>query len=180
MEHDDQEPARLQASLEELLGAADVADAHGALCGRLCSGQALDLAQWWTRVRDETEERVPPALLAELLAVTQARLNDPALGFQPLLPADDAALGERVEALRQWCQGFLYGLGESGWSPGAAVPRDVQEALRDLTEISHAGVDPGDEDEQGERAYAELVEFVRVSVLLIHDHLSEPNNRRNQ
>ena len=43
--------------------------------------------------------------------------------------------------------------------------------LRDLTEITHVDVDPDDDSEQNEEAYAELVEFVRVGVQLLYAHL---------
>ena len=129
---------------------------------------------------DDVEKLIVIARYIEAHAderLTLAQLCDEALAFQPLLPADEAALHERVEALSQWCQGFLYGLGESGWSPGPAASEDVQEILRDLYKIARAGVSKGEENEEGERAYAELVEFVRVSVLLIRAHLSESPNQ---
>ena len=63
----------------------------------------------------------------------------------------------------QWCQGFLYGLG-AGSIPGcrAACRGRSGEIVRDLAEITRAGVDAGESEESNESAYAELVEFVRV------------------
>jgi hypothetical protein len=42
---------------------------------------------------------------------------------------------------------------------------------RDMTEITHVDVDPDDDPETNEAAYAELVEFVRVGVQLLYEHL---------
>ena len=33
--------------------------------------------------------------------------------FEPLLPPDEAALAERVEALGAWLQGYIYGVGSA-------------------------------------------------------------------
>ncbi len=98
--------------------------------------------------------------------------NDGVLGFQPLLPADDEPIGERTLALGEWCQGFLYGLGAGVAVPDpAALQGEAAEVLRDMTEITHVDVDPDDDAESNEAAYAELVEFVRVGVQLLYDHL---------
>ena len=51
----------------------------------------------------------------------------------------------------------------------AAVQR--QERV-DLTEITHVGVDAGDETEENEVAFAEVVEFVRVGVQLLFVELA--------
>ena len=40
-----------------------------------------------------------------------------------------------------------------------------------MTEITHVDVDPDDDPETNEAAYAELVEFVRVGVQLLYEHL---------
>ena len=48
---------------------------------------------------------------------------------------------------------------------------EAAEILRDLTEITHVGVDPEDGSETNEQAFAELVEFVRVGVQLLYEQL---------
>jgi hypothetical protein len=45
--------------------------------------------------------------------------------------------------------------------------------LRDLTHISQASVETGANAEEEEQAYAEIVEYVRAGVQLIHDELIE-------
>ena len=51
------------------------------------------------------------------------------------------------------------------------LPANVDEMLRDLTHIGRATVDAGEQGEAEEEAYAEVVEYVRVGVQLIHDEL---------
>ena len=100
--------------------------------------------------------------------------------FQLLLPDDDAVLMERALALSQWCQGFLYGFGTGGAVPREQLSAEVEEVLRDLTHISQAAVETGAEAEEEEQAYAEIVEYVRAGVQLIHDELIELRARRRR
>ena len=48
---------------------------------------------------------------------------------------------ERTQALTAWCTGFLYGLGTSGAADPQRLPGELGEIVRDLTEITRAGVD---------------------------------------
>jgi uncharacterized protein YgfB (UPF0149 family) len=48
----------------------------------------------------------------------------------------------------------------------------VAEVVRDLTAITRVGADPDESEEENEQAYAELVEFVRVAVQLLHEELA--------
>jgi uncharacterized protein YgfB (UPF0149 family) len=52
-----------------------------------------------------------------------------------------------------------------------SLPGDIGEIVRDLTEISRVGVDSAQTEASNENAYAELVEFVRVSVQVIFEEL---------
>jgi hypothetical protein len=88
-----------------------------------------------------------------------------------LVPGDDAALEQRTTALCQWCNGFLYGLAGHGAADPERLPGDAGEIVRDLGEITRAGVDGQESDEVNESAYIELVEFVRVGVQLVFEEL---------
>ena len=89
-----------------------------------------------------------------------------------LLPADEQPIDVRTAALAQWCQGFLYGLGAGSVADASDLPGDVGEIVRDLGEISRAGVDATQDEESNEAAYTELVEFVRVGVQLLFEELA--------
>jgi uncharacterized protein len=93
------------------------------------------------------------------------------LEFEPLLPDDEVALQDRARALSQWCQGFLYGYGMAALPQAEDIPSNVDEVLRDLTHIGRATVDLTEVNEEEEQAYAEVIEYVRVGVQLIHDEL---------
>jgi uncharacterized protein YgfB (UPF0149 family) len=99
------------------------------------------------------------------------QLNDDAFGFDLLLPDDEAPLSLRTEALSQWCGGFLYGLALGGFREGTEMPETVSEVMKDFYEISHARFAYEATDDADEAAYMEIVEYVRMSVLLLHEEL---------
>jgi uncharacterized protein YgfB (UPF0149 family) len=158
------EVARVLQTLQSSVAAAE---SHGCLCGALCTTQQYPVESWLDELvpdadDDPADDRAPLRLL---FADT--------MEFQLLLPDDDAALMERALALSQWCQGFLYGFGTGGAVPREQLSGEVEEVLRDLTHISQASVETGAEAEEEEQAYAEIVEYVRAGVQLIHDELIE-------
>lgn len=162
----------LQRALVQSHALTDAAEAHGTLVGSLCASRC-SLQDWLAEILPDGRANDGAAdSLRAVFELTAGALVDGELGFQPILPTDDAPIGDRTVALGEWCQGFLYGLGS-----GVAVPDpdslkgEAAEVLRDMTEITHVDVDPEDGDESNEAAYAELVEFVRMGVQLLYDHL---------
>ncbi len=162
----------LQRALVQSRALTDAAEAHGTLVGSLCAAPC-SLADWLAEILPEGRAEYSAAdSLRAVFESTSGALVDGELGFAPLLPADDAPIGDRALALGEWCQGFLYGLGSGVAVPEASeLPGDAAEVLRDMTEITHVDVDPEDDPETSEAAYAELVEFVRVGVQLLYDQL---------
>ena len=154
------------------------AEAHGCLVGALCARRVYLPAEWLEEILpDVAEGAARPQLghgpLHELFEQSRAVLDGREMEFQPLLPPDEAALAERVEALGAWAQGFLYGFGAAGPYARGALPADVAEVLADLAEISRAGNVGAESAEVEESALAELVEYARVGVQLVYDELAE-------
>jgi uncharacterized protein YgfB (UPF0149 family) len=166
------------AELDRALSAAEsgleASEAHGCLCGALCTDTAFPATEWAAEVLpdDAVAGGVPSlvALLGELRDATAATLAGEDLDFQPMLPRDTAPLEERVRALAAWCAGFLYGLGRSGALD--RLPGDLDEIVQDFSEISRATLAHGEAGDAAERDYAELVEFVRASVQLAWEELA--------
>jgi len=161
----------LQRALVQARALTDAAESHGTLVGSLCSTRCT-LADWLAEILPDghAEGRVAQQL-REVFDATARALLEGALAFQPLLPSDEAPIADRTAALGEWCQGFLYGIGTGAVPDPASLKGDAAEVLRDMTEITHVDVDPADGEESNEAAYAELVEFVRVGVQLLYDHL---------
>ena len=161
----------LVRALDDLESLSTASETHGVLCGLLLA-RGVELEAWLQHVIGAAD-KVPgellqnelEALLQQLYRATVYQLEDPNLGFYLLLPRDDAALGERADALAKWCEGFVYALGLGGVAENLLTEEDLKEFLANMSEISHATAERED-DEDDEQAYVELVEYVRMGVLL--------------
>ena len=164
--------------LEGLGSSVPAAEAHGCLVGALCTSPHYPMERWLEEIipdEDRRNDDDSQQALRLLYADTLNALRGEDMEFEALLPDDDVSLESRAGGLSQWCQGFLYGFG-TGQSNGAVkqdeLPGNVNEILNDLTHIGRASVElDGDGNESEEEAYAEVVEYVRVGVQLIHDEL---------
>ena len=163
------------------LEAAELAECHGVACGLLCrrADSSLDA---FVGLLDMLVIVVAPGAglkmsLDELLNSTRAQLADEDMGLSLWLPDDDEILEERTIALSQWCSGFLAGLGSSGDESLKAMSDDANEALRDLEQISRAEVADTSESEDDEIAFAEIVEYIRVIILMIREDLRGPDGQ---
>ena len=153
------------------------AESHGCLCGALCTTSDYSVERWLdelvaTEDEDSEVELSATAPLRLLFADTVRALRGDEMEFEPLLPDDDEPLEHRAAALAQWCQGFLYGFGTGRPMRPEDLQGQVNEVLKDLGDISRATVDVGDAGEEEEASYAEVVEYLRVGVQLIHEELA--------
>jgi len=160
--------------LGDMQSSVPAAESHGCLCGALCVAPDYSLERWFEEIVPEespgssSEDSTPLKLLFE---DTVRALRGDAMEFEPLLPDDDVPLQDRAHALSLWCQGFLYGFGTAEPPQPEQIPSNVNEVLRDLTHIGRATVELTEVNEEEEQAYAEVIEYVRVGVQLIHDEL---------
>lgn len=157
--------------------AVHASEAHGCLCGAFCARRVYLPAEWLEELMPnpspEDAARLASGPLADLFEHSRAVLAAGEMEFEPLLPPESAELGERVEALGAWTQGFLYGFGAAGPFPRGSVPPEVAEVLTDFAEVSRAGRVGTEAAAVEEDAYIELVEFVRIGVQLIYDELAD-------
>lgn len=166
----------LDTALSRAAASADAADSHGYLCGLVCVAGYAEAAQWEQELlgdclADSGEIEEARRLLTLLYQDVQARLNDPEMDFQLLLPDDDEDLPQRTEMLGDWCMGFLSGLGVGGLPPLETLPEDCREMLNDLAQISRIEFDVEEPAEEDESALMEIIEFVRVGVLYLNEEL---------
>jgi uncharacterized protein YgfB (UPF0149 family) len=152
---------------------ADAAEAHGSLCGALCSMSPYKMQDWVNEILPDgaalSDESA--AMIEKVFTATAASFGEQGMEFEPLLPDDESPLNGRANALALWCTGFLYGLGTGHISDLEALNGDVGEIVRDFTEISRATGDDAEADESNEQAYAELVEFIRVAAQVVFEEL---------
>lgn len=164
--------ARALARARAELGAAEC---HGLLCGLLCGSDEEAPQRWLEQVLGSrgASPKFKEECRAELLEVlvdTVRRLCSNHFDFTPLLPDDSEALGVRSEALASWCSGFLYGIGSAGSGVEQRLSRDALEVLADFSEVTRLSADP-EETDSSEADYVEIVEYLRVGVMLIFEEL---------
>ena len=111
-------------------------------------------------------------MLHELCRSTSAQLEGDQFDFKPFSPSDDCMLRERIDALADWCRGFVLGLMSGVAERINEYPGDVPELVRDIMAISEAEVSQDDDPEGQERALTEIEEYVRVAAQLIYDELN--------
>ncbi len=144
------------------------AELHGLLCGSACAGGALDDQAWLGRLVEHAGEDLAGKAGGEALIWFRNRalvnLGDADLRFDLLLPGEEAPLADQLDALAAWCSGFLSGFGLAG-GQSDRLDEDGASGLGDLAAI--ADLDPDTEEVDAEENYAELVEYVRVVVLLL-------------
>jgi len=152
-------------------------EVHGTLCGLLCANTGADAkiwqqALWPNQPGGDLLAAEANEIFETCHHIARQQLNDPTCEFQMLLPDDDDSLDQRVHALGDWCQGYLIGLSLGGIKDFAPLPEDAREIAKDMLEIARAGTSYDLEgNEEDEHAYAELVEYLRVGVLLINEEL---------
>ncbi len=146
------------SKIEELSSPSEL---HGLLTGIVCVTQAPTSEEWQqiltTLEIPALDEQVLNALVDEAEDVFYA-LSDDELDYLPLLPDDEHALVDRVQALADWCAGVVLGF---GLASGHIRP-DEKELIEHLQDVAAVEFEESDDDEEGEQSYQELYEFVRL------------------
>jgi uncharacterized protein YgfB (UPF0149 family) len=141
---------------------------HGLMCGIL-SGNIREEIPNWEQLINQSETKTP-VILKKLFKSSTEQLKQFLFEFEIVLPDDDQHLCMRAEGLTVWCQGFLTGLKLSNVS-FESEDEDFSEAISDLIEIAKMNYEKVVESEEDENAYMELVEYVRMAVILIYQTL---------
>lgn len=173
----------LNGLLADVEAESCAAECHGFLCGQLCISRVPQEELWqeFLDVQSNDDDLVDACYqeIKILLTDTSDEMQSPDLDFQPLLPDDSASLEERVNALGEWCHGFLNGYGIGAGGRNDAVLTEIsREILEDFTHISRVGIDE-QTNEEDEAALMELIEYVRMGTLIIFDEMTYDSNFSN-
>lgn len=155
-------------------------DCHGMLCAMLIVNNSLKFKRWLDEICTHTrsEHEITSSeqdALSILYDQTRQELNDALLNFSLLIPEENSSLSERVSSLKKWCDGFLFGLALAGVKDMSQLPEDSFEIMQDIVTISQAS-EGDEEDEMNEAAYLDIVEYVRMGVLLVNEELQPINS----
>jgi len=145
---------------------------HGTVTGLLSSG-APDIDE--EDVATLLQCEFPPVigrLLEMLISNTREQLQEQDFSFQLLLPQDDATLATRVEELGLWCESFTAAFSAGFVQSETALGSEGREALTDIAQLAALVDEAGDDMEDQEEDYMELVEYVRMAALTLYQQLS--------
>ncbi|MDR3491044.1 MAG: UPF0149 family protein [Gammaproteobacteria bacterium] len=143
------------------------ADVHGLMCGIICANPDDPNSRWEKIIFDSKKDFEILEPFEHLYSASYELMNQFSFEFNLLLPSDDVDINVRAEALGLWCQGFLTGLQQAAISLKDHTNIELTDAIKDITEIaqiSYGDIPSTDEDET---AYFELVEYIRLIVLMI-------------
>ena len=144
------------------------AELQGLLLGRCCAGAGFTAQGWLEEAQDLFDSEVPSNLHAALLGLQEMvkaeLVAESSVSLTLLLPSDDEALSLRTTAIGQWAQGFLSGFGAN--IGNTELSKEAREILEDFISIAQIQVDD-EEDEEGEMAYMEINEYLRVAPLFL-------------
>jgi uncharacterized protein len=161
----------VQTALESVDSATGPAECHGIAVGLLCAAKGFEPEVWFDHLFGEGYALTPNVmrcahLLHDLAVDVDRQLKSDEFEIVIFLP-ENASLSDRVAALADWCQGFLLGISLAKIGDLKDLPVDSREFVQDLNDIARVGIESEDSTEADERAYVELVEYVRVGVLLL-------------
>ena len=163
----------LDALLVRVEAEAYAAECHGFVCGQICVTGLADEMLWkeFLDVQGEDDSLIHSCYeeVTHLASETLAQMHSAEFGLQLLLPDDVVPIAMRVEALGNWCHGFLNGYGVSERQSTRAPSEACDEVLEDYTQISRLGID--DEESEDEQSMMELTEYVRMGAILIFEEL---------
>lgn len=158
--------------------------AHGWLCGMICAGKRLNGTSWVELLlgRAQHPELTPETLgnrqlLLDLYHSSCEQLHGFSFDFRLLLPDDEIELKDRAIALSQWCEGYLEGLNLAGVGLGSEYLQECREALQDFTEIANLDYNEIMTAAEDEESYVQVVEYVRMAVLLVYTVMTAKQNR---
>lgn len=149
---------------------------HGVLTGQLCCQEHFARDHWLLLLGqllgNETDplEGADKLLALGLLDQALEALSSSGLDFEPLLPDDLYELEERFIALVQWVQGFLKSL-KAAKLEARELSDEAREGLDDLERLVAFGKENLQADENNEKDFIAIAEFVRMVTMLLYTEL---------
>lgn len=153
----------------------NAAELHGFISGMLAGGNQDE--SWYVLLQDmmNNGQAIKQPLshtIKQLYNQTKQQLNDDNFEFQLLL--SEGTLFSQIDDMVDWINHFLLGLGLA--QPQLAkIKGDVGEAIYDLRQITQLGYDEDDDQNELAFAFEEILEYVRMTVILCHDEFTDLN-----
>ncbi len=168
--------------LDAKLG-VEAAECHGFICGYFCASNALDMELLQEHLIGVPEDAgaidISRRVLDTIASDVASDLLSDEISFNLLLPADGRAMHERSTALSEWCGAFISGLGIGRYGDRSDDNEHCEEFIKDVAAMSKLETTL-EEDEETESALFELVEYIRVGVIMLYQewHPHAGSNQR--
>lgn len=151
-------------------------EVHGIACGMLAGDNGADKIKWVKEIVPNIEagnvlQGDAIREMGRLFDQAQREMQDSQLRFELFLPEDDDSLATRMEALQDWCQGFILGVTMVGVKDYSVLPEDSRDLLEDFVNIGTSGDFDFEDEQESEVAFTDISQYVRVGVLLINEEL---------
>lgn len=171
---------QLSTALSKTKPMMNPSQAHGLIVAFICANPANE-SGWENLITGDKKSQTVDTLLHEVYRASAHQLKELSFEFQLILPADQAALESRAEALTLWCQGFLSGLKMCNIPLESEEKNEVSEAIKDLIEVAKMKYEDVVESKEDEEAFVELVEYIRMAIILIYEEWNseEPKSSAN-
>lgn len=160
---------------------------HGVLCGRLSAGSRIEKPEWMAMVCEhmglpesaveESDDLAP--FMNKAYDQSLELLKSADMSFHPLLPDDDYAIEQRLEALVAWVRGFLEGMALSAGESLGQAPEEIRELIEDMVAISQLSEDE-DADDESEQQLLEITEYIRLGALAVFTEFNAPEKPASQ
>ena len=154
----------IAAGLREHNVVISPSEIHGQLCGYICAGENMNGVAWL----DASHMKNQKALFMQLYQASFQTISDFSFDFQLLIPDDECDIYLRAQALGEWCQGFLAGIGVAGLNPEEDLSEETIDALMHVELISEIDYENLSVEEEDERSFFEVVEYIRLAVLMVY------------
>jgi uncharacterized protein YgfB (UPF0149 family) len=157
---------------------------HGCWIGLIAGGRHHSPKAWVEFITQKTDGWSSQGLPVQhmFLSIAEAsveQLGDMHYVLQLLLPDDEDPLEDRVHAVSEWCNGFIRAIKDSKIDVTTYLGNDAKEAFADMEDITQVSIDV-EHDPQAEENYAEVVEYLRVAVSLIHQDILSGRTQAGQ
>ncbi len=171
--------AMMQQLLRTTMPDATPAALHGLVAGLLTSGAPDIDEEDISTLMQSGFSPVMGQLVSMLISSTRSQLQEPEFTFQLLLPEDDVALVQRVQALGNWCESFTAGFSAGFMQAETALGSEGREALTDIAELASLSDEIDNDIEDEENDYMELVEYVRMAAITLFQQLAAAEAESN-
>jgi uncharacterized protein YgfB (UPF0149 family) len=147
------------------------AEIDGIVCALICLNKPctlIELKSYFIKSIDINKKL--STLLEHVIDYTAAKVTSLDFDFQILLPSEEESLVNRSEALSSWCQGFVLVLKQTA-TDIRELSSDSQDAIKHMMAIAQLDQAAVSIQEEDERAYVEIVEYLRMVVLMIYSDM---------